>query len=141
MKIDASQVLAQGGVKIKSGTSSTTDSLKEGDILRASVVSKDKSGVVNLRTESGFEFTAKLGIDLNLSPGDVIRLQVSGKDDEQVSLAFSGVEKAEDELTVAEKNLVRDFDDKSLAPYAGKLSEMNIPVTESSARMMREILA
>ncbi|MDR2599638.1 MAG: hypothetical protein LBC73_05125, partial [Oscillospiraceae bacterium] len=35
----------------------------------------------------------------------------------------------------------RDFDDKSLAPYAGKLSEMNIPVTESSARMMREILA
>jgi len=48
---------------------------------------------------------------------------------------------ADDDLSVAEKSLVRGFNDKSLAPYAAKLAELNMPVTEESARSMRDIMA
>ncbi|MCL2627810.1 MAG: hypothetical protein FWD44_03835 [Oscillospiraceae bacterium] len=84
MRVDASQVLAGGGVIVKSGTSSVTDALKDGD-------------------------------ETNI--------------------------KAEDDLSVGEKSLVREFTDKSLAPYAAKLAELNMPVTEQSARAMRDIMS
>jgi len=87
MKIDASQVLGQGGVKIKTGSSTVADVLKEGDAIR------------------------------------------------------DGLETAEEDLSAPQKNLVKDFTDKSLAPYASKLAEYNMPVTEESARMMRELIA
>jgi len=49
--------------------------------------------------------------------------------------------RADDDLSIAEKSLVRSFEDKSLAPYAAKLAELNMPVTEESARAMRDILS
>ena len=141
MRIDASQVLGQSGVKIKMGTGTATDSLKEGDVIRAGVVSNDKNGIVTLKTESGQSFSAKLGADIKLSPGDTVLLEVTGKDKGQVSLSFIGVENADDDLSLGQKNLVADFTDKSLAPFANKLSQLNMPVTEESARMMRDLVA
>jgi len=141
MRIDASQVLGQGGVKIKMGTGAATDSLKEGDVIRAGVVSNDKNGAVTLKMENGQSFSAKLGTDIKLSPGDTILLEVTGKDKGQVSLSFVGVENADDDLSLGQKNLVADFSDKSLAPFANKLAQLNMPVTEESARMMRDLIA
>jgi len=53
----------------------------------------------------------------------------------------ASVKASDDDLSVAEKSLVRGFTDKSLAPYAAKLAELNMPVTEESARSMRDIMA
>jgi len=50
------------------------------------------------------------------------------------------VETAEEEFPVGQTSLVRDFTDKSLAPFASKLAELNMPVTEESARTMRELM-
>ena len=141
MRIDATQVLGQGGVKIKAGTGVAADALKEGDVVRAGVVSGGKNGNVTLKLETGQSFNAKLGDDLKLSPGDVVLLEVTGKDKGQVSLSFAGVETAEEDLSAPQMNLVKDFSDKSLAPYANKLAELNMPVTEESARIMRELIA
>ena len=141
MRIDASQVLGHGGVKIKLGTGAATDSLKEGDVVRAGVVSNDKNGFVTLKMENGQSFSAKLGADVKLSPGDTILLEVTGKDKGQVSLSFAGVENADDDLSLGHKSLVAGFTDKSLAPYANKLAQLNMPVTEGSAQMMRELIA
>jgi len=140
MRIDASKVLGQGGLKVNMGTKAT-NSLKEGDVVRAEVVSNDKNGTVSLKMENGHSFSAKLGADVMLSPGDVILLEVTGKEKGQVSLSFTGVENADDDLSLSQTNLVKDFTDKSLAPYANKLAELNMPVTEESARMMRDIMA
>jgi len=141
MRIDASQVLGHGGIKIKVGTGAATDSLKEGDVVRAGVVSNDKNGFVTLKTENGQSFSAKLGSDIKLSPGDTILLEVTGKDKGQLTLSFAGVENADDDLSLGQKNLVSGFSDKSLAPFANKLSQLNMPVTEESARMMRDLIA
>jgi len=141
MRVDASQVLGQGGVKIKAGTGSVTDSLKEGDVVRAGVLSSSKDGTVSLKMENGQNFSAKLGADVKLSPGDVILLEVTGKEKDQISLSFKGVETAEEDLSVSQQSLVKDFSDKSLAPYASKLAELNIPVSEETARVMRELIA
>jgi len=140
MRIDSSKVPGQGGLKINMGTGAT-NSLKEGDVVRAEVVAVDKNGTVSLKMENGQSFSAKLGADVKLSPGDTILLEVTGKDKGQVSLTFSGVENEDDDLSLGQKNLVRDFTDKSLAPYANKLAQLNMPVTEESARMMRDIIA
>jgi len=141
MRIDASQVLGQGGIKIKTGTGAATDALKEGDVVRAGVVSSSKNGSVTLKMENGQSFNAKLGADVKLSPGDVVLLEVTGKEKGQLSLSFSGVETAEEDLSAPQMNLVRGFTDKSLAQYASKLADLNMPVTEESARMMRELIA
>jgi len=141
MRIDASQVLGQGGVKIKVGIGTAADSLKEGDVVRAEVISSDKNGLLSLKMENGQSFNAKLGTDVKLSPGEMILLEVTSRDGGQVTLSFKGVESADDDLSLGQKNLVADFTDKSLATFASKLSELNMPVTEESARMMREIIA
>ncbi|MCL2821131.1 MAG: flagellar hook-length control protein FliK [Oscillospiraceae bacterium] len=139
MRVDASSVLAQGGVKIKAGNE-TADSLKKGDILKASVVSSDKNGTVALKTETGLSFSAKLDAPVKLSPGDAILLEVTENDKGQVSLVYKGLDNADDDLSVGQKNLVKDFSDKSLAPFASKLSELNMPVTEETARVMRDLI-
>ena len=141
MRIDASQVLGQGGVKIKSGIGSAADSLKEGDVVRAKVVSGDRNGAVTLKMENGQSFGAKLGTDIKLTAGDTILLEVTGKEKGQISLTFSGVETKDEEFSASQTNLVRDFSDKSLAPYASKLAELKMPVTEEAARLMRDLIA
>ena len=141
MRIDASQILAQGGLKIKSGTNTVLDSLKEGDVIRATVLSGEKNGTLNLKTQDGQIFSAKLDTDIKLTKGDTVLLEVLGKEENQISLSFSGVESAGEDLSPREASLVRDFSDKSLAPFAAKLAEQSIPVTEETARVMRDIMA
>jgi len=85
MRVDASQILAAGGVKLKADTGLVSDSVKEGDEANGGA--------------------------------------------------------ADDDLSLGEKSLVRGFSDKSLAPYAAKLAELNMPVTEESARAMRDVMA
>ena len=140
MRIDASKVHGQGVVKLNMGTGAT-NSLKKGDVVRAEVISSDKNGTVSLKMENGHSFSAKLGADVKLSPGDTVLLEVTEKEKGQVSLSFGGVENAEDDLSLRQTNLVKDFSDRSLAPFANKLAELNMPVTEESARMMRDLIA
>lgn len=88
MRVDASQVLAQGGVKTKQGTDALTESVKNGAATGA----------------------------------------VSG-------------DGAEEDLSLGRPSLMRGFSDMSLGPYAAKLAELNMPVTEESARAMRDLMA
>jgi len=140
MKIDASYLLGQGGVKIKTGSGSAADSLSAGDVIRAEVISGDKKGNLTLKLDNGQSFSAKLGTDIKLSPGDSILLEVTSKEKGQISLSFSGIE-ASDDLSAGQTSLVRDFSDKTLAPYASKLAELKMPVTEEAARIMRDVVA
>ena len=141
MRVDATQVLATGGVKLKASAGSGLDALRKGDMIRAEIVSKDNSGVLNLRMESGHTFKAKLGKEMNLSAGDTLILEVLERDNNQVSLAYSSAERAEDDVSLVHRSIVRDFADKSLAPQAMKLSELGMPVTEKSAQLMRALMA
>jgi len=141
MRVDASQLLANSGIRLKAGTGSGLDSLRKGDMVRAEVVSQDKSGMLTLKMENGHSISAKMGTDLRLSPGDVLILEVMEKDNDRVSLSFNSVETAEDDLSLADRSIVREFSDKSLAPYAGKLSQLGMPVTEKSAALMRDLMA
>ncbi|MCL2221170.1 MAG: hypothetical protein FWC20_02590 [Oscillospiraceae bacterium] len=141
MRVDTSQLLATGGIKLKAGTGSGLDSLRKGDVLRAEVVSRDKSGMLTLKMENGHSFSAKLDTGLRLSVGDALVLEVMEKDNDRISLSFSSAETAEDDLSLAERSIVREFSDKSLAPYASKLSELGMPVNEKSAALMRDLMA
>ena len=141
MRVDASQLLSSSGIRLKAGTGSGLDSLRKGDMVRAEVVSQDKSGMLTLKMENGHSINAKMGTDLRLTPGDVLVLEVMEKDNDRVSLSFNSVETAEDDLSLADRSIVREFSDKSLAPYAGKLSQLGMPVTEKSAALMRVLMA
>jgi len=141
MRVDTSQLLATGGIKLRAGTGSGLDTLRKGDFVRAEVISQNKSGMLTLKMENGHTINAKMGTDLRLSPGDTLVLEVMEKDNDRVSLAFNSVETAEDDLSLAERSIVREFSDKSLAPYASKLSELGMPVNEKSAALMRDLMA
>jgi len=140
MRLDASQVLAQGGVRINTG-SGQNNSLKVGDVLRATVISSGKNGEVALKTENGDTFSAKMGNEIRLFKGDTVLLEVSGKEKGILTLTFGGTETADEELTVGQTNIVRDFNDKSLEPFARKLSQLNMPVSEKTASLMRELIS
>ena len=138
MRIDASQILAQGGIKVKAGTDSIVGPLKEGDVIRAEVLSGDK-GTVVMKTEGGQVFKAKLEADIVLAPGDKVLLEVTGKD-KGLSLHYNVADDAPEEATW-QSGRPRAAADKSLAPYLAKLAEMNMPVSETAARLMRELTA
>jgi hypothetical protein len=141
MRVDATQLLATGGVKLRAGAGSGLDTLRKGDMIRTEVVSKNNAGVLTLKMESGHTFNAKLGKEMNLSAGDTLVLEVLERDNTQVSLAYSSAERAEDDVSLVQRSIVRNFADKSLAPQAMKLSELSMPVTEKAAQMMRELMA
>jgi len=141
MRVDATQLLATGGVKLRAGAGSGLDTLRKGDMIRTEVISKDNAGVLTLKMESGHTFNAKLGKEMNLSAGDTLVLEVLERDNAQVSLAYSSAERAEDDISLVQRSIVRNFADKSLAPQAMKLSELSMPVTEKAAQMMRELMA
>ena len=82
MRIDALQLLASGGIKLKAGTEPVGKSLNEGDIIRDDVL----------------------------------------------------------EATSRHMGRVRESADKNLEPYLSKLAELNMPVSESAARLMRAII-
>ena len=138
MRIDASRVFEGVGSKGKIGTSAFTDSLKEGDIVRAEVVSSAK-GIVTMKTENGQIFKAKLDAAADFLPGDRVFLEVAGKENDIASLS---IVKEGDVLTgmPGKSGAVSGFEDKSLAPFAAKLAELKLPVTEEASRVMRELI-
>ena len=137
MKVDLSQIPGQDGLQIKTRSDAYTNSLKEGDRVRVVVLSADKDSVT-VKTEGGQVFKARLDTDALLSQGDRVLLEYSGKEGKLVFLSIMGREEPLDE-TPALSALVRDFDDKSLAPFAGKLAELRMTVTEETARVMRDL--
>jgi len=138
MRIDASQILAQGGIKVNAKTDSITKSLKEGDIIKAQVLSSEKGSVV-MKTEGGQTFKAALGADVALMPGDKVLLEVSGKEKGLILLSAGG---SDDVLegSSGQAGKAQNVADKSLEPYMNKLAELKMPVSESAARLMRELI-
>jgi hypothetical protein len=125
-------------LKVTTRAGAFTDSLNEGDIVRAEVQSSEK-GTVVMKSEDGQVFKARLDADVTLSPGDKALLEVTGKEAGVVYLSIR--EEAAASETDRQSALVRDFEDKSLAPFAAKLAGMNMTVTEETARAMRELMA
>ena len=138
MRVDLLQVPSQGGLKVRTGADTFISSLKEGDSIKAEVLSSDK-GAVTMRTDDGQAFRARLEADVELVAGDRVLLEMTGKEAGIVTLSIRG--EAEAWETSEQQGPVRGFEDKTLLPYAEKLAELNIPVTEETASMMREIIS
>ena len=112
-------------------------------MIRAEVVSS-RNGVVSLKTENGNMLQAKPDADVILSLGDKVMLEVTSKEDGILTLAVRVEETMEQEKTSQSSNnpeSVKDFNDKSLAPYADKLTELKMPVSEKTALLMRDLIA
>ena len=146
MRAENIKAAASGGLKITAKPGSFTDSLRKGDTVRAQVISND-NGMLTLKTDKGQTFSASLGIAKNLAAGDKLLLDVTAKSGGMLTLSVR-----EPEETYEGKNfsktgenaesirLVRDFNDRSLLPYAVKLSQMNLPVSEKTAAMMKNLI-
>jgi len=143
VRVDTTQVPAQGGFKIRNGTGAFTATLKEGDRITAEVQSADKGAVV-MKAEGGQVFRAKLDADVALFPGDKVLLEYAGKEAGLVILSIRDDNAAAGQATdeaAAQSLAARDFEDKTLSPYAGKLASLNMPVSEETARIMRQLIA
>ena len=139
LRIDFPQVPVQGGLQVKTGKGVFADSLKEGDRVRVDVLSSERNAVV-VKTEGGQVFKARLDTNAELSQGDKVLLEYSGKEGKLVFLSIIGRGAANGEAS-AELLLVRDFEDKSLAPFASKLAELHMTVNEETAQVMKELVA
>ena len=138
MRVEQAQVPAQGGLKVKTGAGPFTASLKEGDSLKAEVLSSEKGAVV-LKAEGGQIFKAKLDSDVTLLTGDKVLLEVTGKEAGIVTLSVR--EEAAEGEKAGQPGFMRGISDETLFPYASKLAELNMPVTEENARTMRELIS
>ena len=139
MRIDVSQILGQVGMQVKPGTGTSTDSLKEGDVIKAEVLTNDR-GSVTLKTENGSIFKARLDANAGLLPGDEVQLEVRGKDKGLALISASRDEAAINE-TSGRPGLTEVSLDKNLAQYLNKLIELNMPATKDTAQLMRELIA
>ena len=139
MRVDAAQDPEQGGLTVKSGAGSFVATLREGDKLKAEVLSND-GGVVVMKADGGQTFKARLDLDVVLSPGDIVLLEMVGKSAGIVTLSIREEQPIFMESAVQEES-APGFEDKSLLPYAGKLAELSMPVTEENARMIRELIS
>ena len=142
MRVDASQMMGQSSPKTGVVSGAAAADMKVGDTLRAEVVSC-KNGVAALKTENGSMLRAKLDSGVTLSPGDKVLLEAVGKEDGILALSIRKDDSAvrqEDLQLMGQNGFVKGFEDKSLAPYAGKLSELKMPVTEEAVRMMRDTM-
>ena len=138
MRIDISNIPSSAGFKMKAGSSKATDSLEEGDIVKSEVLSSRKGSIV-LKTDGGQVFKARLDTDVRLSPGDRITLEVTGKEKGIITLSVRDGDAPPDEA-VNRPGHGAELSDKGLEPYAEKLAGLDLPVTEESARAMRELL-
>lgn len=139
MRIELSQVQGQSAPQGKPGSGSFTDTLREGDSIKAEVLSGSNYNVT-LKTEGGRIFKARLESDVALLPGDKVILEVTGKEDGSLSLAVrvddtAGSNKPEQTGSANKPN------DPELEPYMKKLAELNMPVSTESAKMMRDLMA
>jgi len=139
MRIDASQILGQGGIKVKAGAGVFADTLKEGDTIRAEVLLNEK-GVVTMKTDGGQVFKAKIDAGVALMPGDKVSLEVSGKEKGLLLITAGGMEDPVEEIP-SQTGAARGSGDKSLEPYINKLAEMKLPSTAEVARQMRDLIA
>jgi len=143
MRTELLKAMEQSGLKIENKKGAFTNTLNEGDRLKAEVLSSDK-GMVTLKTESGQILRARLDPQTALSPGDKVLLEVAVKEQGFVSLAIReddspGAEKTGE--SAGQQRTGGDIGDKDLEPYANKLSELKMPVSEETAREMREIIS
>ena len=138
MRIDASQILSQGGIRIKPGTGSFADSLREGDTIRAQVLSSE-NGVTEMKTESGQVFKTKLESSLALLPGDEVELEV-GKDKSMTLVSVSREETDINEISGRESRYNAPANN-SLEPFLSKLTSLNMPATREAAQLMKNLLA
>ena len=133
------QMVQSGGFKGRTGIGSLTNTLKEGDFIRAEVLSSDK-GVVALKMPTGHVINAKVDAGASFSPGDKVMLEVTGKENDIALLSIL----REDEVldgTSGRRSQTGGFEDKSLAPFAARLAALNMPVNEETARVMRDLIA
>ena len=143
MRVISEQVAGQGNLNIKPREGGFTNALKEGDSIKAMVLSSDNSVVV-MKTKDGHVFKARFDANTKLLPGDVLQLEVSAKEKGNVSLSIVGDGEDSNEIrddAVGQQGVVRELSDKSLAPYTSKLAELKMPVSEETARLMRELMA
>ena len=138
MRINTSQLPENSILQVRTRAGVFTNSLDEGDIIKAEVLSGEKGSVV-MRADGGQVFRARLDSGVTISRGEEVFLQVTGKEEGVLFLALREQQQAGD----AEKlsALTREFEDKSLAPFAGRLAQLGMPVSEESARVMRDLMA
>ena len=149
MRVNLSRVSGnpeQGEPKVNTKTGVYVDSLKEGDIVKAQVLSSGDGAVV-LKTDSGYMLRARLNTETRLIPGDEIKFEISGKEKGNITLSITQAETGADENPGGiqgeipdQTGRVSDFSDKSLAPYANKLAELSMPVTGETVDMMAELI-
>ena len=139
MKVDLAQIPEQGSLKVNAKAGVFTDSLKDGDRVKADVISNDK-GIAVLKTEGGQTFRARLDSDVALFPGDKVTLEVTGRENGVLSLAIRG-EDATAADAAGQTVSGADGDAKDFAMLAAKLAELKIPVSEETVRAMRELIA
>ena len=137
MRINTSQLPENSILQVRTKAGVFTNSLDEGDIIKAEVLSGEKGSVV-MRADGGQVFRARLDSGVAISRGEEVFLQVTGKEEGVLFLAL----REQQSVGNAEhlSALTRDFDEKSLAPFAGILERLGMPVSEESARVMRDLL-
>lgn len=142
MKVNVLQTAGQSSQKTHGGTAAAAGLLKEGDIVKAEILSV-KKGTVAIKTENGQILRARHDPEVILSPGDKVTLEVSGKEGGTISLAIRkedpGAEESPGGLS-GQNGAAKGFEDTSLVQYANKLAELKMPVTEDTARLMSEII-
>jgi len=139
LRAELIQVIQSGGFKGRTGIGSFTNTLKEGDFIRAEVLSSEK-GSVALKMPTGHVINAKVDVNATFSPGDKVMLEVTGKENDVALLSILREDEVLETGTPGQKNQMGSFEDKSLAPYASKLQELNMPVREETARAMRDLI-
>ena len=138
MRIELPQISGRGDMTAKDRPGAFTDSLKEGDVIRAEALSND-NGAVTLKTEDGQVFKARLSSDVALAAGDRVVLEVSGRQDGVIFLSVA--EEAPPSVPAGEQSEIKNIVDKTLLEFANKLLELGLPVREETALAMRELLA
>jgi len=123
---------AKGEVKEKENPAKTKGSLKEGEVVKAKVVSSD-NGITTLKIGNE-QVEAKIITAALVAPGDTLTLQVTGRENGMPTMVVV----QEGEVSPPpEPEYMREFNDKSLAPYAKVLDELGLPVRESTAAFMK----
>ena len=139
MRVELLRV-ADGGVsKGRTGTGALADSLKEGDTVRAQVLSSAK-GFITMKTEDGVIFKARMDAANAFSPGDKVLLELTSKENDTAYLSIRE-DDAEAAAPSGKPSAAGGFEDKSLAPFAAKLAELKMPVAEGTARTMQNLIS
>ena len=127
----------RSALRVTTRAGAYTGSLKEGDVVKAEVLSSDKSSVV-LRTQDGRVFKAALEAGVALAGGDEVLLEVTGKESGVIYMAlrYEALSGRDDDPQM----LVRGYEDHSLLPYAAALARLGLDAGEGTAAAMRNLM-